>query len=79
MSHLYSMFAKQVQVYCKGKGSGEAKESCKNNMMVYGVTKLNDMEESHLDLMDPYQRNANTIRKCRLAFINPCHLTTTHI
>lgn len=63
MSHLYSMFAQQVSAYCKGKGDGDASQ-CKKNMMMYGVTKLNDMEESHLDQMDPYQRNADTIRKC---------------
>lgn len=35
-------------------------------MMVFGMEKLNEMEESHLDKMDPYQRDANTIRKCQL-------------
>lgn len=60
MNHLYSMFAKQVQVYCKEKLSGDASQ-CKKNMMIYGVSKLNEMEESHLDAMDPYQRNANNI------------------
>lgn len=68
MSHLYSMFAKQVQSYCKGKTSGDASQ-CKKNMMVYGIAKLNDMEESHLDQMDPYQRNANNIRKFTRFFI----------
>lgn len=63
MSHLYSMFAQQVQTYCKGKRDGDAAQ-CKKNMMLYGVAQLNEMEESHLDLMDPYQRNANIIRKC---------------
>jgi hypothetical protein len=57
------MFAKQVQNYCKGK-TGASAAQCKKNMMLYGITKLNDMEESHLDKMDPYQRNANNIRKC---------------
>jgi len=60
MSHLYSMFAKQVQTYCKSKTSGDSAQ-CKKNMMLYGVSKLNEMEESHLDQMDPYQRNANII------------------
>lgn len=58
------MFAKQVQTYCKSKASGSDSAQCKKNMMLYGISKLNEMEESHLDLMDPYQRNANTIRKC---------------
>lgn len=76
MSHLYSMFAKQVQTYCKSMSSNASQ--CKKKMMLYGITKLNDMEETHLDRMDPYQRNANTIRKCRLLFrskaINPCQI-----
>lgn len=81
MSHLYSMFAKQVQTYCKSKRDGDASQ-CKKNMMLYGVAKLSEMEESHLDQMDPYQRNANIIRKCRLLSnsiaINPCQTQTTH-
>lgn len=76
MSHLYSMFAKQVQTYCKSKTSGDS-DLCKKNMMLYGISKLNDMEESHLDQMDPYQRNANIIRKCRHSkAINPCQEQT---
>lgn len=63
MNHLYSMFAKQVQNYCKEKAAGGDASQCKKNMMMYGVTKLNGMEESHLDTMDPYQRDANNIRK----------------
>lgn len=62
LSHLYSMFAKQVKDYCKDKHNANASQ-CKRNMMVYGMDKLNDMEESHLDKMDPYQRDANNIRK----------------
>lgn len=62
MNHLYSMFAKQVQSYCKNQNN-ENVSQCKMNMMMHGVNKLNDMEESHLDAMDPYQRNANNIRK----------------
>lgn len=68
MNHLYSMFAKQVQAYCQSKTNGDASQ-CKKNMMMYGVVKLNDMEESHLDQMDPYQRNANNIRK--FSFLSP--------
>ena len=70
------MFAKQVQTYCKSKTDGDSAQ-CKKNMMLYGITKLNEMEESHLDHMDPYQRNANTIRKCRYSkTINPCQALT---
>lgn len=31
---------------------------CKRELMMYGLSKLQDMEESHLDSMDPYQRGA---------------------
>lgn len=71
------MFAKQVQAYCKDQTAGDAAQ-CKNEMMLYGVVKLGSMEESHLDEMDPYQRNANNIRECRPNNINPCQLTYTH-
>lgn len=47
-------------------------------MMVYGITKLNDMEESHLDRMDPYQRNANNIRECRLLSLNDSLILVKH-
>lgn len=77
LSHLYSMFAKQVQAYCKDQTVGDATQ-CKNEMMLYGVVKLGSMDESHLDEMDPYQRNANNIRECRPTNINPCQLTSTH-
>lgn len=56
------MFAKQVKDYCKDKHNANTSQ-CKRNMMVYGMEKLNEMEESHLDKMDPYQRDANAIRK----------------
>ena len=78
MAHLYSMFAKQVQSYCQGKTDG-AVSQCKKNMMLYGVTKLNDMEESHLDHMDPYQRNANNIRKCRVFIVKLPSILVTNI
>ena len=56
------MFATQVKDYCKNKENVNTSQ-CKRNMMVYGMEKLNEMEESHLDQMDPYQRDANTIRE----------------
>jgi hypothetical protein len=56
------MFAKQVKDYCKNKGNANTSQ-CKRNMMVFGMQKLNGMEESHLDAMDPYQRDSDTIRK----------------
>lgn len=60
LTHLYSMFAKQVKDYCKNKSNANTSQ-CKRSMMVYGMEKLNGMEESHLDAMDPYQRDANAI------------------
>lgn len=60
LTHLYSMFAKQVKDYCKEKYNQNSSQ-CKRNMMVYGMEKLNEMEESHLDKMDPFQRDANAI------------------
>lgn len=71
MNTLYTLFAKQVQNYCKESTQGDA-SVCKKNMMTYGVAKLNDMEESHLDTMDPYQRNADDIRKS--INFSPLHL-----
>lgn len=64
MSHLYTMFAKQVQSYCKSNVNVLTVAQCKRNLLMYGITKLQDMSESHLDVMDPYQRNANDISKC---------------
>ncbi|XP_055609871.1 rhythmically expressed gene 5 protein [Uranotaenia lowii] len=60
MSHLYSMFAKQVSSYCKGTQDMPT-NMCKRNLLMYGINKLQDMNESHLDSMDPYQRGAHDI------------------
>lgn len=63
MSHLYSMFAKQVSSYCKNSQEMPT-NMCKRNLLMYGINKLQDMNESHLDSMDPYQRGAHDISKC---------------
>ncbi|XP_055619875.1 rhythmically expressed gene 5 protein [Toxorhynchites rutilus septentrionalis] len=60
MSHLYSMFAKQVSSYCKNSQEMPT-NMCKRNLLMYGINKLQDMNESHLDSMDPYQRGAHDI------------------
>lgn len=60
---LFNMFSKQVQTYCKSKNGEQNVMECKRNMMTYGVVKLNDMGDSSLDKMDPYQRNADNIRE----------------
>lgn len=60
MSHLYSMFAKQVSSYCKTNVDTSVAK-CKHDLLVYGVDKLERMTDLHLDAMDPYQRGANDI------------------
>ncbi|XP_058057718.1 rhythmically expressed gene 5 protein [Anopheles bellator] len=60
MSHLYTMFAKQVSSYCKN-AQDMPTNMCKRNLLMYGINKLQDMNESHLDSMDPYQRGATDI------------------
>ncbi|XP_063700078.1 rhythmically expressed gene 5 protein [Culicoides brevitarsis] len=60
MSHLYSMFAKQVQQYCKAIQDVH-KPQCKRDLLMYGLSKLQAMNDGHLDTMDPYQRGANDI------------------
>lgn len=62
MSHLYSMFAKEVSKYCKSN-SEPSITKCKHDLLTFGVAKLEKMNESHLDAMDPYQRSANDISK----------------
>lgn len=59
MSYLYSMFANQVDGFCE---SSELPD-CNQELLKYGLRKLKDMSEDHLDFMDPYQRNANNISK----------------
>lgn len=54
------MFAKQVSSYCKGSQDMPT-NMCKRNLLMYGINKLQDMNESHLDSMDPYQRGAHDI------------------
>jgi hypothetical protein len=62
MSHLYSMFAKQVSTYCKTSADSSIAK-CKMELLTHGLRKLQEMNESHLDTMDPYQRGANDISK----------------
>ncbi|XP_055690857.1 rhythmically expressed gene 5 protein [Lutzomyia longipalpis] len=61
MSHLYSMFAKQVSSYCKTNRDLVSKPLCKRELLTHGLEMLQKMPESHLDSMDPYQRGANDI------------------
>jgi hypothetical protein len=38
---------------------------CNKVLLVYGLTNLAQMQEDSLDKMDPYQRGATDISKCR--------------
>lgn len=57
------MFAKEVSKYCKSNADRTVAK-CKHDLLHYGVLKLEEMNESHLDAMDPYQRSATDISKC---------------
>lgn len=70
MSHLYSMFAKQVQTFCKTTTSELSKAQCKRDLLMYGLGKLNDMNEQHLDTMDPYQRGAHSLSEYLITVFN---------
>lgn len=70
MSHLYSMFAKDVSKYCKTNANPSSITKCKHDLLTFGVTKLEKMEDSHLDAMDPFQRSANDISKYSFHFIS---------
>lgn len=56
------MFAKEVSKFCKSNGEPSITK-CKHDLLTFGVGKLEKMNESHLDAMDPYQRSANDISK----------------
>ncbi|XP_045465853.1 rhythmically expressed gene 5 protein [Harmonia axyridis] len=57
MSYLYSMFANQVEEFCESSNM----KNCNHELLKYGLDKLKDMSEDHLDTMDPYQRGASNI------------------
>lgn len=57
------MFAKDVSKYCKSNAGTAAITKCKHDLLTFGVSKLEKMEDSHLDAMDPFQRSANDISK----------------
>jgi hypothetical protein len=63
MSHMMKIFAKQVSSHCKNNMEDKYVSQCKRELMVYGLGKLHDMDESHLDVMDPYQRGAPDLSK----------------
>lgn len=68
------MFAKEVSKYCKSNGDPSITK-CKHDLLTFGVAKLEKMNESHLDAMDPYQRSANDISKYLFIFFF-CNLLT---
>lgn len=68
MSHLYTMFAKQVNTYCKSNTADHSmKPQCKRDLLLHGLGNLNKMDEPHLDSMDPYQRGATDIGELRFS------------
>lgn len=63
MSHLYSMFAKQVSAHCKSTATEVPVAVCKRDLLVYGIGRLEKMSDIYLDNMDPYQRGVNDLSK----------------
>lgn len=59
MGYLFSVFKNQVEEYCEFSEI----ENCNDELMKYGLKRLKDMPENHLDEMDPYQRGASSISK----------------
>lgn len=59
MTYLYTTFASQVEDVCKGPKSHD----CTQDLLKYGLKNLHQMPEDHLDVMDPYQRDANDLSK----------------
>lgn len=57
MSYLYSLFANQVEDFCEDNPI----ENCNHELLKFGLKKLKDMSEDHLDMMDPYQRGADAL------------------
>lgn len=57
--YLYNMFQNQVQDYCEST-------TCKHDLKNYGWNKLKTMGEDHLDKMDPFQRDSNSISKSKV-------------
>ncbi|GLV36938.1 Rhythmically expressed gene 5 [Carabus blaptoides fortunei] len=57
MAYLYNMFANQVDDYC----NTASMDDCNKQLLKYGLKNLHGMPEDHLDIMDPYQRGANTL------------------
>lgn len=51
------MFANQVEDFCEFSDM----HNCNRELLKFGLGKLKDMPEDHLDTMDPYQRGAHTL------------------
>lgn len=56
-AYLYSMFKNQVEEYC----DFSEMENCVDELTRYGLKRLREISENHLDEMDPYQRGASSI------------------
>ncbi|XP_017045206.1 rhythmically expressed gene 5 protein [Drosophila ficusphila] len=63
MSHLYSTFAQLVSVHCKSTAAvgGLPVNQCKHNLLGHGSAKLQTLSDAQLEVLDPYQRNANEL------------------
>lgn len=62
MAYLYSMFKNQVEEYCEFSEM----ENCVEELTRYGLKRLRELPENHLDEMDPYQRGASSISEYTL-------------
>lgn len=66
------MFANQVEDFCEFSDM----HNCNRELLKFGLGKLKDMPEDHLDTMDPYQRGAHTLSKCLFPFKMTFIITT---
>lgn len=57
MAYLYSMFKNQVEEYCEFSEM----DNCVDELTRFGLKRLREMSEIHLDEMDPYQRGASSM------------------
>lgn len=64
MAYLYSMFKNQVEEYCEFSEM----ENCVDELTRFGLKRLRELSENHLDEMDPYQRGASSISEYLVVF-----------
>lgn len=59
VNRLFHVFMRQVDDYCNTSDMPD----CNKSMMVHGLSSLARMQDTHLDTMDPYQRDAHELSK----------------